>query len=368
MPKHRIHARQLLINEDLPWDVYDESGQLLLCKGFRISRESQREVLMARGLYVDELVLSPQRSTDDNKGYNPFRVWDSIIDELEVLLRDIRLEKDFCEQISGLAKLIQELARRSPDIALAAIILTNQRRYPIIHSVHVAVLSELVAARLEWLPDRRISLICAALTQNLAMIELQMKLCHQRIAPSTAQRQEIQRHPKLAHEMLQSAGVKDPIWLHAVLEHHELNGGGGYPFGIVAPCEEALLIQTTDIFSAKVSPRAARKPVTPQEAARSLYLGSDKGTTNRYVAVLIKEIGIFPPGTFVTLTNGELALVIRRGAGANTPEVLSLISPQGTSYIDPIQRNTSRKPYDIATVIPRDQVKVQINPERIWRI
>lgn len=367
MPKHRINARQLLINEDLPWDVYDESGQLLLCKGFRINRESQREVLMARGLYVDEIHIQPQRNNVDTRAYNPFRVWDSIIDELEVLLRDIRVEQDFKHQIEGLAKLIQELARRSPDTALAAIILTDQRRYPIIHSVHVAVLVELVAARLDWLADRRISLICAALTQNLAMIDLQMKLCHQRIAPSLPQRQEIQRHPKLANEMLQSAGVRDPLWLRAVLEHHELAGGGGYPFGIVTPSEEALLIQTADIFSAKVSPRAARKPVTAQEAARSLYLESESGQKNTFISVLIKEIGIFPPGTFVTLGNGELALVTRRGESANTPDVLSLISPLGTSYVDPIQRNTSRKPYDVAAVIPRDQVKVQINPERIWR-
>lgn len=367
MPKHRINARQLLIDEELPWDVYDESGQLLLCKGYRITRESQREVLMARGLYVDEIHVQPQRNTADNRGYNPFRVWDSIIDELEVLLRDIRMEQDFKEQIEGLAKLIQELARRSPDTALAAIILTDQRRYPVIHSVHVAVLVELVAARLEWLPDRRISLICAALTQNLAMIDLQMKLCHQRIAPSMLQRQEIQRHPKLAHEMLQAAGVRDLLWLRAVLEHHELTGGGGYPFGIVTPCDEALLIQTSDIFSAKVSPRAARKPVTAQEAARSIYLESINTQKNNFISVLIKEIGIFPPGTFVTLSNGELALVTRRGESANTPEVLSLISPMGTSYVDPVPRSTARKLHEVAAVIPRDQVKVQINPERIWR-
>ena len=368
MAKHRIAARQLLINEPLPWDVFDDSGALLLCRGYVISRESQREVLMARGLYVDESLLStvhkPQRETRE---YDPFRLWDSVIDELEALLRDIRSETDFRGQIESLAKLIQTLARRSPDTALAAIILTDQRRYPIIHSIHVAVLVELVAARLEWLPDRRISLICAALTQNLAMLDLQMTLCTQRIAPSLAQRAEIQRHPKLAHEMLMAAEVKNPRWLRAVLEHHEIVGGGGYPFGIVEPSEEALLIQTADIFSAKVSPRAARKPITPQEAAKSLYLASGGGEKNPYVAVLIKEIGIFPPGTFVRLANGETGLVTRRGASANTPEVLSLISPQGMSYAAPLTRMTERKGFEVAGVIPRDQLKVEINVSRIWR-
>ena len=369
MPRHRIQARQLLIDQPLSWDVYDENGSLLLCQGYRITRESQREVLMARGLYVDDSLLGthahkPQRETRE---FDPFRLWDSVIDELDVLLRDIRSEPDFRGQIESLARLIQQQARRSPDTALAAIILTDQRRYPIIHSIHVAVLVELVAARLEWLPDRRISLICAALTQNLAMIDLQMTLCTQRIAPSLAQRTEIQRHPKLAHEMLIEAGVTDPRWLRAVLEHHEAVGGGGYPFGIVMPSEEALLIQTADVFAAKVSPRAARKPVTPQEAARTLYLASGDGERNPYVAVLIKEIGIFPPGTFVRLANGETGLVTRRGPNANTPEVLSLISPHGMSYAAPLTRMTERKGMEVVTVIPRDQLKVEINVSRIWR-
>lgn len=369
MAKHRVHPKQLLINEPLPWDVFDESGALLLCQGYRITRESQREVLMARGMYVEDGLISNSttRRSKETLEFDPFRLWDSVIDELEALLRDIRSEDDFRGQIESLAKLIQTLARRSPDTALAAIILTDQRRYPIIHSIHVAVLVELVAARLEWLPNRRISLICAALTQNLAMLDLQMKLCSQRIAPSLEQRQEIQRHPKLAHEMLMAAGVNDPPWLRAVLEHHEIVGGGGYPYGVTTPSEEALLIQTTDIFSAKVSPRAARKPVTPQEAARSLYVASGGGETNPYVAVLIKEIGIFPPGTFVRLANGETALVTRRGPNANTPEVISLISPQGMSYAAPMTRLTERKGLEVTAVIPRDQLKVEINVSRIWR-
>ncbi len=365
MPKQRVHAHNLVLDKPLPWDVYDDTGALLLCKGYRLTRESQREVLAARGLYVEGLPVSTARPSA-TPAYNPFRLWDTIIDELEVLLRNIRQEADFPRQIESLARLIQELARRSADTALAAIVLTDQRRYPVIHSVHVAILCEMVASRLGWLPDRRISLICAALTQNLAMLELQLKLCAQRVAPSPAQRQEIQRHPALAEEMLREAGVKDPLWLRAVVEHHEHEGGGGYPYGITSPSEEALLIQTADVFTAKLSPRGARKPITAQEAARTLYLESTNGE-HGFSAVLIKETGIFPPGSFVLLTNKELALVTHRGGQANTPRALALVSPQGMSYAQPLQRDTARREYAVASVVPRELIKVRIDPERIWQ-
>lgn len=371
MPKHRIIPRLLAIDEPLPWDVFDANGALLLRRGYRIARASQRDVLLARGLYTEEdltdaVTPSTPRPLSAVNIQDPFHLWDSVMDELEVLLREMRGIEDFCEQVEGLASLIQTLARRAADTALAAVILTNQYRYPIIHSLHVAVLAELVATRLDWSEDRRISLVCAALTQNLAMLDLQTRLCEQRVAPTDTQRQEIQRHPKLGHDMLQVAGVKDALWLRVVLEHHEKSGGGGYPFGIAEPCAEAILLQTADIFAAKVSPRAARKPITPQEAARSLYLASGGGENNPFVAVLIKEIGIFPPGTFVRLANGELALVTHRGASANTPEALALTTPQGMPYAAPITRQTALKSHAIVAVIPRDRLDIEVNLARIW--
>ena len=364
-----VPPRLLIFDSPLPWDVYDYSGQLLLCKGYRITRESQREVLIARGVYMDENLLrqSQGSSKPESTGYDPFRLWDSIVGELDVLMRNIRSGEDFSREVIGLAGLVQELTRRSADTALAAIILTDQRRYPIVHSLHVAILCELIASRMAWSEARRLSLCCAAMTMNLAMLDLQTQLCAQRMAPSSQQRKDIERHPQLGDEMLRYAGVRDEIWLRAVREHHERVGGGGYPFGIVAPSEEALLIHTTDILSAKVSPRAARAPVTPQEAAKSLYIASGGGEKNPYVGALIKEVGIFPPGTFVQLANGETALVLRRGAAANAPQVLSLLSGSGTSYGKPINRDTSIKTFEVTAVVPRNKVRVRFDMEQVWR-
>lgn len=365
---NHVDPEHLILGKPLPWDVFDQTGALLLCKGYVLTRESQREILISHGLCVDANLLSssiynappPPRKTD------PFRLWDNIIRELDALLRGMHMDTDFAHQIEGLARLIHDLSLRNPDTSLAAIILTGQKQYPIIHCIHVAVVCDMVAQRLGWEAPRRNSLVCAALTMNLAMLDLQQTLCSQRIAPTPVQRQEIIRHPKMATDLLERIGIIDSVWLRAVSEHHERVGGGGYPFGIVQPSEEALLIQTVDIFTAKVSPRAARKPVSPQEAAKALYLESGGGERNAFVTVLIKEVGIYPPGTYVMLSNGETALVTRRGETANAPQVLSLVDSQGVAYRKPIPRSTARKPYDVAKVVSREQIKVRIDLEKIW--
>ncbi|MDB5802347.1 MAG: hypothetical protein JWL63_3286 [Rhodocyclales bacterium] len=365
--KHPVAPEQLQLGKPLPWNVFDDAGQLLLCKGYVIARESQMQVLMARGLYINESLLRTIAPRNAPTGYDPFRLWEFILDELGVLLRSLRIEPDFLMQMDSLVHLVQTLAERSPDTALAAMILTEQRRYPIIHSLHTAILCELIARRLGWDEARRTSLCCAAMTMNVAMLDLQQLLCSQRIAPTTDQRRDILRHPELGVDLLKSAGVKDEIWLTGVRDHHERVGGGGYPLGLTGPGEEAYLIQTCDIFSAKVSPRAARAPATAQEAARALFMQAQGGAPNPFAAALIKEVGIFPPGTCVNLANGETGIVLRRGPSANTPLVMSLINQHGLSYQQPLRRDTSVKTYEIVSVVPRDKMRVRFNPEMLWR-
>lgn len=372
MSRHRIKPKLLVLYEPLPWDVFDQNGTLLMRKGTRLMRESQRDILVARGLYAAEPPEQELPQTEEPERApalpprSPFRLWDSVIGELEILLRNVSATTDFRVQIENLARLILELVGKAPDAALAAMMLANLKHYPIVHCIHTAILAELIGTRLGWMQDHRLSVLCAALTQNLGMLELQNSLCQQSEAPTPSQRGQILRHPILSHELLRSAGITDHLWLQAVLEHHELPEGGGYPFGIASPCAEAVLLQTADIFSAKISARAARNSITPQRAARSLYLESGSGRKNPFVAVLIKEIGIFPPGTFVRLANDEIALVMRRGSRVNTPEALSLTTPHGIPYHQPVLRRTAHRSFAIVAVIPRSRLKISINVERIW--
>lgn len=367
MARHRIPLHTLEIGKPLPWDVFDEYGQLLLCKDYVLTRDSQLTVLEANGLYVDENLLRQSGGgTRKRPEVEPFALWDSVRSELDVLLRGIRLEAEFPRQLDRLASLVQALTRRAPDTALAAMLLGTQKHYAITHSLHVAILCDLVAGRLGWDAPRRRSLVCAAMTMNLAMLDLQMALCTQRIAPTAAQREQIRRHPALATDMLRLAGVQDAVWLRAVAEHHEQPGGNGYPIGIVSPSEDALIVHICDVFSAKLSPRAARPAMTAQEAAKSLLLRGPK-QTHLFAAMLIKEVGIFPPGTFVSLANGESGIVWQRGEQANTPLVASLMSASGMRYDKPVQRRTSQKQYEVVSVLPREAIRVQIDVESLWR-
>ncbi|MFA7269550.1 MAG: HD domain-containing phosphohydrolase [Sterolibacterium sp.] len=353
----------------LPWDVYDEVGQLLLRKGFVMDNQKQLDSLMQRGMFVDGANISranlPQ--LPPTQRYAPFELWDDIISKLGQLLRNYGTVANLPAQVQEVAQSIQVLTERSKDAALAAmILLPEQSRYSLAHCLHAALLCDLVAIRLDWNQDRRSSVVCAALTMNISTVDMQQILADQTEPLTPNQRIDIKNHPNASVEILTRLGVKDAIWLQAVQDHHETPLGSGYPKGIKDVGEEAALLRTADVFSAKVSPRKNRKQMNGAQAARVLFTDPGMTAANPFIAVLIKEVGIYPPGSLVKLANGETGIVFKRSSNAHTPVVLSLTNSKGTPELKPIRRDTSRPEFKIQSVLPRDGVNLRINPASLW--
>lgn len=370
MAMQKLARGQVECGVPLPWNIYDEVGKLLLPLGHVIKDPNQLAMVSQRGMF--ENLPDPKSGAAGalvDKNYDPFRLWNEIIEKLDQLLHNYDQASGIAGQFAAIAQLIQILTDRSKDAALAAmILLPEQNRYSLVHCLHAALLSDLVALRLEWNEERRKSLVCAALTMNISTVDTQQQLAEQAEPLTPEQRQDIKTHPKTSMDILTRVGVVDAIWLQAVHDHHETPLGNGYPHGIKEVGEEATLLRTTDVFSAKVSPRMNRKQMNGAQASRVLFTDPGMTTANPFIAVLIKEVGIYPPGSFVKLANGEMAVVYKRSNSAHTPVVLSLTNSKGTPEMKPIRRDTAREEYSIKSVVPRDQVNLRINPASLWGV
>lgn len=372
MEMQRLIAEHIKLDQPLPWDVYDASGHLLLRKDYIVDRNDQIDNLLARGMFVSANDFKRTQDTNgngtDNKRFNPFLLWDDIHTKTQRLLRNVKQEEEFADKILGLASLIEQLCEKDADAGISVMIRADASKYVTAHLLSVSIVAELVAKRLEWSVTERQTLLAAALTMNIAMLDLQARLVGQREPLTIQQREEIERHPIDGHQILIEAGVKDSQWLQAVLEHHESPGGKGYPKKLQQVCKMGELLHVADVFCAKVSPRMYRKAIPPNQAARDLFVSEGQATKNPspIPAIIIKEIGIYPPGCFVKLTNGETAIVVRRGESANTPIVFSLSSGKGVPYVDPVRRDTSRKDYGITGLVPREKIMTRIDASKIW--
>jgi HD-GYP domain-containing protein (c-di-GMP phosphodiesterase class II) len=363
----RLCAHEIELGHPLPWHVRNERGQLLLNKGFAITEVSQIESLLERGVYADADEYEQEnerRQRERTSKFDPFKVWAGIHRKVGSILRSPSGCPQFANEVSSVSAEIQQASNQDVDVGKFEMVQADSPNYAVRHSLQTAFVAHLVAQRLGGSLAEQQSVISAALSMNIAMIELQNALVSQATPLTPEQRAFIKDHGRSGRTTLESLGVRDDTWLQAVEQHHVTEGGGPLPEKRAHLNEVACLIHYVDVYLAKLSTRANRPAMGTQTAAQQLFLGAG-GATNPYAAAIVKEMGIYPPGTFVKLQSGETAVVIRAGESAHTPKVCSLHDAEGMRYGVPIPRDTTDPTYKVVAAVPRSNVLIKLDRSRL---
>jgi HD-GYP domain-containing protein (c-di-GMP phosphodiesterase class II) len=369
MAKRRILADELAIGSVLACDAYDSHGRLLLRRGLVIDRDSQVERLIDLGLFVETDAM-PKAAPAQPKLVEPTAV-SSILEGrhlLELLGSPTGPKEGFSHQMVVLRRLVAQACRINQDVALAMAMFDRQGRYSIRHSLDVAVACQSVGPMLGIAEPELSSIVAAALTMNLSILQLQDQLQDQSHPLSDRQREVIQAHPASSAALLRERGITDEVWLNAVLCHHEAIDGTGYPKALAGEAipAAAQLVSLADVYCARISGRNYRRGLRPNAALRALFLDQGKKISQDLINRFIKAIGVFPPGTPVRLENGEIAVVTQRGENASKPEVCSIMGPRGMPFAVPLRRNTSRPTYGVREVIEWSDVPAMPTMQALW--
>ena len=312
---------------------------------------------------------------DDNEALPnlaPLRVaeglqaWEQLIAKSTRLLAESTIDTPWVTRFSDLTLEVRALARRNVDLALYVLIQSNGSglgHYSAQHSMICLVIAELAAEWMDWPEDEKQALALAALSMNLSMTTLQDSLAKQSSSLSEMQRQLVNDHPAASAELLKKAGVQEPIWLHVVQNHHQILGPDA-AVGASAGPRLAELLRRVDIYTAKLSRRGSRDSVTPAMAARDACLGVG-GHPDSIGATLLRVVGLYPPGTFVELANGETAVVIKRGDKAHTPVVASLRRQDGGLLLQPVRRETLLARLSVRKGVEPSRVRVSFDHRRV---
>lgn len=371
-----VQVRDLLRpGEPLPFRVLDGAGRLLLAAGQRIVDADQLRVLLERGAAVETLEVERVRRERGSAGDAPvpsgrhrtwFDVWEQQTWRLDSALRLLGRGEARRADLEALADDCLALIEHQPDAALFVAMRQDQRRfalYALTHGLNAATVAVLCARALGRTRPELRTLVRAALTMNAPIVELQAQMAEQTDPPGKRQLEQIRAHPQRAVEWLRAAGVDDPAWLEAVADHHERDGGSGYPRGLATVGELPAILRAADVYTAKISPRAVRAPLNSQTAAHQLLqeqAGSPIGQA------LVKAVGVYPPGDFVRLRSGETAVVVRRTAEVRAPEVHVLLSAAGKPLGVPQRRDTRDPAHAITGVAPRDGLPPRVLPEQVY--
>lgn len=358
--------RQVQVGAPLPFNIRDADRTLLLASGQIIASDAQLQALRDRGALTDDSAAPSERANAAEPGALP-ALWTECMNGVAAALQASQ-KAHFRAALDDAAEPVLALIARDPDLAIFQVLCQaadQHVRYGVAHSVHAAITTYLVAQRLSWSAARTLVAFKAALTMNIAMIELQGRLATQ-VSPLTPlQRATIREHPMRGVEMLQTAGITDLEWLAAVAQHHEVPDGSGYPLRLREVGEIASLVRRADVYTAKLSARSTRKALAADRAARELFMQDPKDTMSH---ALVKEFGIYPPGCCVRLASGELGIVVKRGASASAPIVASLVDPSGRTLGEPVRRDASQPGHQVVDTLLQNELHVRIAPDKLVQL
>lgn len=365
----RLKMSDIVVGEALQWNAYDANGKLLLHKGVVIESPNQLEALIARGMYL----FGADRGTEEERApeveeLSPFDLIDGAQGSLERLLGRMADEVDFPDRLLEIAAIVQQAVAKDVEAAMGSILLEGHPRYSIRHSMHAAVICEIVAKFQGKSDEERLPILAAALSMNAAMLFLQDKLQSRKEPLDQKLREELRTHPERGVERLKAAGVTDPVWLDGVLHHHECLDGSGYPQGLKGGeiSYAAKLIYLADIYDARISSRDYRPARPPSLALKDIFLSRGQKVDATLAAILVKELGIYPPGTFLQLANGEIAVAVRRGGKPDTPVVQSVVGARNNVLSVALRRNTALAEFTVKEVITQSRAGVKVNRNLLW--
>lgn len=349
----------------------------MLRQGIVIGSKTQIDALLDRGVYFildEEDASRPIDPGPQESGLSCFDLIDEAYRRLESLYGSSALcsdpaQKNLQSTVERLCKIIQSACDEDRDASLSTILLQPEGRYSVNHQVQTAVACEIILRNIGYSKDERLSVVGAGLTMNIAIGELQDELFFQSEKLSREQQEKIEAHLFEGVELLGRCGIEDKLWMDTVLQHHEFLDGSGYPRKLEGDAirEPSRILTIADIFCAKVTGRAYRRPIAANRALREIYC-KERGHSidTALLHVFIKELGIYPPGSLVRLANGEIAVVIRCGPRVDCPIVRSIIKPTSEAYLNPRFRDTGRKEFAIVEVSTSRELRACINRYKLW--
>jgi len=195
---------------------------------------------------------------------------------------------------------------------------------------------------------------------NIGIAREQDSLAQQKSPLSPIQKVLIQERPQKSFEILQQIGITDEDQLDLVRWHHGLDAGAGLARNV----QTRTLLRMVNQFVAKMAPRKTRLAMSALGAARSVFVGVDADTA-KLGSAMATALGFYPPGSYVLLVNGEEAVAVARGARANEPKVLSIVSPGGMPLSKYLYRDTNDPQFAVRSPINPEKIKMKINLEKV---
>lgn len=180
-----------------------------------------------------------------------------------------------------------------------------------VHAVNVMVLALLLGKALGWTANQLQDVGLAALLHDIGKTVLPPHIAEPGARLLAEDLKRYQNHVHESVQLCQRMGLSESV-VRVIAEHHELADGTGFPAGIRGAdlSQAGQVVALVNRYDRLCSPLQGQRGLTPHEAVAHLFSQEKVFFDSKILALFIRTMGVYPPGSLVQLTDGRLALVV----------------------------------------------------------
>lgn len=180
------------------------------------------------------------------------------------------------------------------------------------HSLNVAVIAMMIGRAKGYSAEQLKALSFAALFHDMGKIKIPTAILRKQVPLTEPESNYLKLHTKYGLDMANQIEDFPDSAKTVIAQHHELRDGSGYPEGLKGDeiDELAQVIIVANAFDNLCHTSIAAEQKIPYTALSHLYKNCKHLYKEENLNILIKFMGVFPPGTVVQLSNNMVGLVI----------------------------------------------------------
>jgi len=211
----------------------------------------------------------------------------------------------FVNQMSGLF-----LEDRESTLHLMNVMAPSENAYS--HPMNVAILSMMVGREAGLSKEEMTALGMGALFHDIGKAQIPKKLLKKRGTLTRPEQEMLNRHAEFGAAIVSQLKNFPKAATRVVAQHHERMDGSGFPLGLKGDSINRLahIVAIADTYDNHCNQPVPTDSLTPYLALSHMF-GQQKQFFNvELLALFIRCLGVYPPGTVVELSNGSIGMVM----------------------------------------------------------
>jgi len=218
------------------------------------------------------------------------------------------------ECLEEVGELVDQMTRaflESPELTLHVMGEKAGGEEVYFHGLNTSILSMMLSKELGMTFEQGRLLGLGALLHDIGLMDIPDRVLKKSADELTHAENELRKmHCEYGLKLGQKIGLPDPV-LAIIYQHHEMTDGSGYPKGLKGNAINPLarVVALVNYYDNLCNPTDLAKAITPHEALSLMFAQRRNKFDAQVLQLLIRSLGVFPPGTIVKLSNDAFGVV-----------------------------------------------------------